>query len=137
MRNLLTILLPTVFLLGCASPSRQAHSAIDETTITVRVLPVDQTRYEMVAAIERRAEARSSRKAERAEHDRFNFPKLIATLDGGAAELIIPGVEPSLGPRARFKVRKESGKVVADYRVGYVDRNKSYFTEGLIEVEHK
>ena len=134
MKTTLAVLFLPLVLIGCASPSGQAHRQTDDTAISVTVRPLDQTRYEMTAIIEHSKESWHPRDGSRAGDDKFTFPKVVATVDGEPVELVISGEATDVGPRARLKVSREGDKIVAEYRVGYADGERSSFTTGRVEV---
>jgi hypothetical protein len=120
----------TLVLIGCASPP---HSRNDDTTISVTVRPLDQVHYELTAIIHRRQENHPQNSY---GEDRYNFPAIIAVLGGEPVESV-NGNESGLGPKARLKVLREAGEIIAEYRVGYADSERSYYTEGRVEVAPK
>jgi hypothetical protein len=133
MKTTLAVLFLPLFLMGCASPSGQVSRQIDDTTISVTVRPLDQTRYEMIAVIKRIEDSWNLR-GSREGLDQFSFPNMVATLDGEPAEFVYYGETPDVGPRARLKVSREGDKIIAEYRVGYADGKQSSFTAGRVEV---
>jgi hypothetical protein len=133
LRTAASILLVAALVAGCSSTPRKHTDSTDDTTFDVEIVPLDSNRYQMIATLTR-IKGEHSRNTSRTGVDVFNFPTLVATLDGDPAEVTVSETAGS-GPSAWLVVSQQGRAIVAEYELGYGDGVGSTFSKGRMVIE--
>lgn len=125
---MLALLLCVGLLPGCQS-ARPTAGDRSNVNIYVYIVPVEQQDgwFEMRGTLDKGSSSAVS--ADTAQ-DHVVLPPLRACVGAEPAVLSIPGGGAGAGPQATFKVFQEGGLIMGAYKVGFVDEQRTLFSEG-------